>query len=493
MHKRIFVNIFLIILIPTIAHALYYIDTVNGNDNNNGSINAPWATLEKARDTIISPSTVVVNSGEYNAYTENNKNERTGYLSFVAAPGAAPIIDGMNISNSAYIEFNGFSIYSTSKKDLITISNTNNLKLANCKISSDRWSRNSSNLVTAMLISGSTNVEISNSKFFEIGRGVQIASSSNVTLNNNFITVKGGSGIQYLPGNTNVVIDSNHIRGEAYTPYPEDPLAFNSPHQSAISLRTGNITIKNNIIHGLGTSSGIMTYEPDAAGNTLSYDNILIENNSIYDISNIVLRFYNAGENISIRNNLLYSRIRQGECNGRTNDARYMYETALAVHNLAETSDGSGISLFNNIFIGAVFVPTTIREGNNIFWSLSSGGWLSSSPKGSSKIIVSSYLGCGKAPILFEDGTFFKEKIDMFFPEILNVDFLLLENSLANNFGEILLQPKNMLGSIGADGFIKGDGPEKRSGDLNNAGPYGTTLRIKPPEDFRQIIESKQQ
>ena len=30
----------------------YYVDSVNGNDDNDGTIDSPFATIEKARDTI---------------------------------------------------------------------------------------------------------------------------------------------------------------------------------------------------------------------------------------------------------------------------------------------------------------------------------------------------------------------------------------------------------------------------------------------------------
>lgn len=487
MFYKLIISFFLLFCVSTFANASYYVDAVNGSDTNDGSKGAPWATLEKARDTITSPSTVYVYSGNYNNYSEVGRNSRVGYLSFVAVQNNLPVIEGLNIDNSSYVEFNGFKIHRTPTQVLVNIKNSVNVMLNGCDISSTRWSVDSGNMVTAITIGSSSKIKIANTKIYEVGRGLQIAGSTDIDIKGNYIAVKGGTAIQYLSNNINVTVDSNHIRGEMYTPYPEDPLAFKSPHQSGISIRSDNITIKNNVIHGLGSTAGIMTYTLDAAGGEISYDNITIENNSIYNtVSTYAIRFYNAGENIVLKNNLIFSRIRTGECVGRTNDARYMYSAALAVHSLAETSDGSGISLINNIFVGAVFVPTTINEEKNIFWSLSSGGWQSASPKGNSKVIVSSYLGCGKAPTLFEDGTFFSERINMFFPEIINVDFRLSESSLAKNYGNPFLQSKKALGQVESNNFIVNNGPA-RNEKLHSSGPYEPYFLLAPPKDFLKL------
>ena len=154
---------------------------------------------------------------------------------------------------------------------------------------------------------------------------MQVGDSDNTRIIGNYIVATGGSGIQYLGGNTSGEISYNHITGADYN--SGDPDAVRSPHASIISFRSGDVILRGNHMHGMGTSSGIMFYEPDVAGGEGSYDDILIENNAIYDIINTyAIRFYNLGSNVELRNNLIFPGIRtNGTCgtNQTTNDARY--------------------------------------------------------------------------------------------------------------------------------------------------------------------------
>ena len=392
--------------------------------------------------------------------------------------GHESVISGLSLDYSSsvdsYLRFVNIDFYSTSI-DLLTIDYAENVVIENCTIHADRWSASIDSMKTSLNIQYSKNITVKDTEIYEVGRGIQIRGSQNVDIDHNYIRVKGGTAIQYLSNNEDVVIQNNHITGEEYTPYPDDPLAMDDPHQSIVSIRSDNITIRNNVMHGLGTSSGIMFYEPDAAGGEDAYSNITIENNIIYDIdNNYCIRMYNLGDNVNIRNNLLFSRKRDGSCSGSTNDARYRYETALTVHNIAQGYDGSGLNIYNNIFIGTAYIPATTNEKTNIYWSLSIGGsWQSASPSGESTVLVDSYKGCGNHPLLFEDGSFFAEANELWFAEKEILTFLLHETSIGLNYGNVANQYSKSIGEIGSDGFLKDNGVV-RSSTIHSAGPIET-------------------
>jgi hypothetical protein len=61
----------------------YYVAT-DGNDTNNGSIDAPWATVQHAADAVAAGDTVLVRGGVYNAYAGFKKSgsAASGFITF---------------------------------------------------------------------------------------------------------------------------------------------------------------------------------------------------------------------------------------------------------------------------------------------------------------------------------------------------------------------------------------------------------------------------
>ena len=463
-------------LLTTDASADVYVNAATGNDNNDGSESSPWATLQKARASVTAPETVIVADGYYGEYFETTPKGNTDYIRFSAAPGAKPLVGGINIDystkSSAYVIFDGFEVYSDDRVDLVMIDDASYVRIINCEIHADRWARGPNTPVDGIVVDNSSDVLIEQTRIYEVMRPIQVGNSTDVTIRRNYLTAKGGTGVQWIGGNRQGVIEYNRITSESYTPYPEDPLAFDDPHASIISIRSSELTIRGNILHGMGTSSGMMMYSPDAAGGEDVYRDIIIENNAMYDIENPYgLRIFNLGENIVLRNNLFYSHIRGGDCSGTTNDARYRYQTALNIESLAVGYDGSGLALYNNIFIGISNLPSTVVERNNIYWALNVGGWTSTTPSGTSLVMVDSYMGCGNHPLLFEDGSFFADVINLWFPQNDPADFTLSKDSLGYNFGAAEFQAPYSLGSIGPDGFIMDNGVE-RSDSIKSVGPF---------------------
>lgn len=462
----------------TVSAVTYHVDAAGGDDRNDGSAAHPWATLAKARRQVIGDAKVVVHGGHYGVFSEHRPATGGGTLHFVAAGETRPQLTGISLTYAdlqpAGLIFEGFDIYSDDSRRLVLLEKVRGFELKNSEIHAARWTLDRRTGVDAVVVRKSSDINIEHNLIHEVFRGIQVGGSTRVSLRNNFITVKGGTAIQYIGGNRDGLIEANHLTGATYTRFPEDPLAIDRPHQSMISIRSNDLVVRANLMHGLGNSSGIMLYAPDAAGGEEAYRNILFEGNALYDTSNRnAIRIYNLGDNIVFRNNLFFSHKRSGPCAGGSNDARYRYNQALIVHNVAKGYDGSGLKLFNNIFLGATLLPEKVQEAGNVFWSLRVGKeWRARSP-GRSKVWVSGYLGCGRQPRDMENGTFFNSADALDFPHNRIVDFTLAEKAARFvTARDTTDEPSSLLGCLEEDGFLRPRLPQQ--GEVSVLGPYPT-------------------
>ncbi|MCA0902153.1 right-handed parallel beta-helix repeat-containing protein [Microbulbifer agarilyticus] len=454
--------VFLLLTLSVNLWADYHVDGKNGDDNNRGTADSPWATLEKARRTVKGPAKVIVHDGHYRAFIEDKSRGSTEFLEYVAAPGARPRLEGIDIHypepSDSYVSFDGFDIFSTRRLRLVQVVNARHLIIRNSELHADHWSRGPDDGVYAINLRRTENVLIERNRFYEVFRGVLIRKSNHVTVRGNFITVTGSSGIIYMSQSRNGLIENNHITGRDYVRYPEDPLAYHKPHQSIIAISANDLVVRGNLLHGIGNSSGMMLYQNDMPTDVTAYRNILIESNALYDTSNnSALRIYNLGDNVILRNNFFFSKKRPGKCDGVTNDGHYRYNVALNVHSVAEGFDGSGLKLYNNIFLGAAMIPPAAEERSNVFWSLKRGKrWQARPIDKASRLIVGRDRGCGEHPMLMENGGFFRVRNDLTFPEKSVLDLTPSaapeewQNVAAEQLPEYFLAPLQESGFLGA-------------------------------------------
>lgn len=498
--------------------ANFFVDAVVGNDANPGTAagagNA-WQTLAKALASAPAGSTVHVANGDYGLLQETVPVARASFLTIRAAPGASPRLSGININYAvkaaAFLRIVGFTVknysYDPNNAELVNIEDATDVELLNNTISSDstRGSGYAKASVTpgnpatidGVGLNNTERITIQSNCISGVFRGIQFASSSNVTLRRNYIAPQSGSGVQYLSNNTNALIEDNHLRGMPFTPYctflaapnilancdplttPLDPNAILDPHASIISIRSNDITIRNNIMHGFGTTSGIRFYVPDITGGRLDYSNILIEGNLIYDVRNTqVLQITGAADNLVFRNNMVVSQYTTGACNtgspiGVTNDARFRYSTALTVSSIAAGKDGSGLSLANNIFVGGTFLGGALAaDKNNIFWSYAPTGttFTVASLSGTSKVVTSAFSGCGAHSTYFETG-FFTAAPNYIPAHGTLLDYKHAVASEAVAFGDTASQLTRKLGNLDANNFFINDAGDRCTGE-HSAGPY---------------------
>ncbi|WP_346838380.1 right-handed parallel beta-helix repeat-containing protein [Microbulbifer sp. SAOS-129_SWC] len=469
---------------------VYYVNAKTGSDGNDGSAKAPWASLQQARRALKGPATVYVYDGDYPFFSETESPHPRGYLHFKAAPHNRPRIFGIEVAyeqpDDAYLIFEGFEIYREVHRKLVRLKYARHVQVLGSVLHGDRWSRGPHSGVVGIDIHRSSDVLFRDNRVYEVHVGVMIRHSDNATVRHNFIKVKGGSGVTYTYSSKNGLIEYNHMTGEDYTPYPEDPLAVNKPHASIIAISSSDLVVRGNFMHGFGSSSGVMMYDEVPA-----YNNILFESNVLYNSpNNNAFRIYKLGDNIVLRNNLLFSKIRPGACNGHTKDARYRYNIALNVHDIAKGYDGSGLFLYNNIFAGAVLMPEKTTERGNVFWSLAiDRNWKARAPSASSEVITGSYMGCGNQPQVLEDGTIFRNVRSLAFPQRTVLDISLTDQFLRKVTVDRSNLPAYFIDGIDKQGFVREPVPLKdvtypSVGPVQRTAPMtGATSQLDKPSN----------
>lgn len=158
--KWVVVVLFLsVFAVGTVFGADYYVAPPGppfyGDDYNSGMLDAPWATIQKAGDTLSAGDTAYVRVGTYNARVVINVSGSAvgGYITIRNYPGESPIIDGTGlivgegwdqlilIDSKPYIIINGFELkdFTTAEQyhnpiGIFVTGSSNNIELRNLKI-----------------------------------------------------------------------------------------------------------------------------------------------------------------------------------------------------------------------------------------------------------------------------------------------------------------------------------------------------------------------
>ncbi|HLC15622.1 MAG TPA: right-handed parallel beta-helix repeat-containing protein, partial [Thermodesulfovibrionia bacterium] len=179
--------------------AQYYVSPA-GNDNNPGTVDATWKTINKAADTLVAGDTVYIREGTYYDHmVPQNSGTEDNPIVYTAWPGETVTIDGEGFE----VEHGLFYI---NGKSYLTV---NGLKIINSK-----------------------------------DAGVYVRDSDHITISNNktYNTYSSGIGVW---SSSNVTVDSNEVE-----------LCCNDGEQECISLdHADNFVVKNNWVHDSGPGS----------------------------------------------------------------------------------------------------------------------------------------------------------------------------------------------------------------------------------------------
>lgn len=423
----------------------FFVDPKLGDDNNNGAIDTPWKTFGHAIRSVEKGRCVInLREGNYGDISELGFGAYSDWVVVKAYNNEKAIFNRISWTEIGFVRFDGISIQPLSGNTGFITRNSSNIEFRNVKITG----------VSKYLSAGG--LSITTGSNFLIYRcniensisGVKLTGGvSNVTISENKIGNLASTAISYERNTQNVIIERNHIYNAFSSKLESESEGYYPHHGSGISLRDGNVLIKNNIFRTLGTSSGIMTYND--TGSATSYSNIYIYNNLFYDIFNAyIMRFYRASENIKVINNTIIGSIQNGITPGRM-ELGY----SIVVHEITDGQDGSSFTFANNILAGLSVLPQKSVIKNNIMWSFyykdSSATFLSTLEN---NVILTSDE---HSPTSYFTTGFFKGEVDLREEHGKLIDYSLISDSPAKNFGDIALQHTNFLNKIDKDGFIR--------------------------------------
>src|SRR4051794_32394619 len=306
------------IQLPSRSGKIYYVST-SGNDNNAGTLSAPWRTIQKAANTVQAGDTVQVRAGTYNEVVtlKTSGNATSGYITFQNYPGESPIVDGTGLAAGGqtglfslegtfnYIVIQGFEIrnYSSSARGKVPVGIDfegagSNIEILNNHIHNIVQTLSSCNAANALAVAL---------------YGTQApASINNVTLYGNEIdhnttgcseNVSFDGNVQYFVQANNQVHDGDNIG--------LDNIGFEgvSPNSSYDQARDG--WVFQNTIYNISSTTNPV-YHNQVGADAYYCDGcarIIVERNLIHDSDLSEMASEHSGHNSSyvmFRNNIIY-------------------------------------------------------------------------------------------------------------------------------------------------------------------------------------------
>ena len=259
----------------------YYVST-SGNDANPGTEAQPWATIQKAANTVVAGDTVLIKSGTYNErIILQNSGSSDNNIVFSNYENDEVIIDGTGISWGG--SWNG--LFDISDKSYIQI---RGLKVMNADYGGF-WIENSANIIIENCYTYNT-----------YSSGIGVWSSSYITLKNNEIELACNDGEQEcitIAKSNNCEIYENNVHHNGQ--------GTNGGEGIDIKQGSHDINVFKNRVHHLNERIGIYA----DAWDTHTY-NINIYQNTVHDCGNngMVVQSEMGGtiEYVSFYNNIVY-------------------------------------------------------------------------------------------------------------------------------------------------------------------------------------------
>ncbi|WP_166462361.1 right-handed parallel beta-helix repeat-containing protein [Psychrobacillus vulpis] len=296
--------------------SIFYVSN-NGSDSYDGTIDAPWRTIQKAADSLKPGDTVYVRGGTYAEFVSitNSGSKEEGYISFKAFPGEIPVLEGENLTiksgnralfhleNTHYIILKGFEIRNLSTDDskkyptgILVSEGGSNIQLLNNHVHHIKNMSKKGNAHGILFYGNSSqkmsDIKIENNNIHHLTLG----SSESLTLSGNIdgFTISRNS----IHHNNNIGIDVAGFYDACETN------CLDQVRNGTISYNKvyDNSSGKNPVYRGSHSAAGIY-----ADGST----NIEIKNNFIYNNDfGIELASENYGKQtsyISAKNNVVYN------------------------------------------------------------------------------------------------------------------------------------------------------------------------------------------
>lgn len=357
--KILIASFFLLITAPYSAYAANLFIAPDGNDNNDGSVQRPFASFSKASEIAKAGDVVYVFGGEYNITTPQtiaSSGTKDAIIAYRAYNEEVPMLNGEGLTDDnaamlevagSHIEISGLELMGSAGHG-ISVMNGENVLISDNTISASTRS--------AIKIDGSgsnntQNISILRNELMD--NGLTNSTPANPL---GAITVKMVQGIK-LQDNT---INDNSIRGVVVSDSSGGNIVGNEIYDNSISNLhlddVKDIQMNNNKIHrtGANESTNGITISTSQTSNAETLQGLSFMNNLITDTINGVSYDNEAGDNIAIK--------------GATFDGNVFYTSESGVLNFAAPKTGQhDINFTNNIFAstdGTFVSPDSTLSGS---------------------------------------------------------------------------------------------------------------------------------
>lgn len=362
--------------------ATYYVSP-NGNDSNNGSLNGPWKTIQRAANAAAAGDTVYVRGGTYNETIKMTRSGASGAgqrIIFRNYPGELPVVDAsgksvvdgqsgvFTLENVSHVTIEGFDIknFTTSSTSnvpigIYVVGAGGYVEILNNHISYIKNTANSGNANALGLLVAGTEVPASINNITISGNELDhltLGSSESLSINGN---------VEHWKVINNKVHDNNNIGIDA--------IGFEetNPNDTYNQARDG--LISGNEVYNI-TSYGNPAYGNEYAADGIYVDGgkrIIIENNNVHHTDfGIELASEHKGKSTSYiiaRNNVVWSNNAAGITIGGYDKDRGTTDNCVIVNNTllfnSQKTDSGELQI--------QYYATNNVIKNNIFYARSNG------------------------------------------------------------------------------------------------------------------------
>jgi hypothetical protein len=315
---------------PPPAAAGFYVSP-NGSDSNSGSAGSPFKTLAKALSAMEGSSThtTYLQSGTYNLTSTLNLGTAASGMTFAAASGATPILDGGG-SLTTLVQLNGATGVTLQG---LTFQHTNLSGRA------------------AVVLNGASSNKIISNHFTNNGEGLLVTGgSNNNTVSGNELDNSSSSAVEVQNNSNGNTFDSNLVNGTG---------AIGTQGGGFFLHGANNNTISHNMVKNTaGIGIGVENWD----SNTVNVGNVItgniVQNSNTSALSTDSGAIYELGrsnvDTKSIISNNYISGPNQAAASGAHIIGIYLDDNA------------SGVQVTNNIVANTISNSVQIHGGNNV-------------------------------------------------------------------------------------------------------------------------------
>jgi parallel beta-helix repeat protein len=284
-----------------LALATYYVSNL-GADTSDGDADSPWATLQKAANTVQAGDTVVVRAGNYVGFHMTRDGTASGRITFQAEEGAAitqrnaTTPDGINLEGADYVTIDGFTVNNMPRTGIRSVTNHHVIIRNNHLDLNEKW---------GILTGFSDDLLIENNVATrsKVEHGIYVSNSGDrPTIRSNTIWGNRANGIHM---NGDASLGGDGIISGALV---ENNVIYDNGLGGGSGINgdgVQNSVFRNNLLYD-NHASGISLYRIDGGGGSSGN---LVVNNTIVQASNgrWALNIQSGSTGNTVRNNILYN------------------------------------------------------------------------------------------------------------------------------------------------------------------------------------------